>query len=290
MILKSSLGLTTRINQQMDLHFDETDHHSDYESEHHSVFTEDPDDHLASIDENQVSGDLPRTPPSGEEGTRTPTASPTELSPDGGGDGVSPPKSRSTVASPTTVGGMAVLTTTTNQSFGSLGPSSSGRKQSVVLHTPSVVSASSTSHATHGHHIRRRHHHGRSGSSRSHKHEDIGPLPKPSSCDCTDHEKYTVNLVKTYDIALHKIWKLMFGRGSEKTVQRAITELRKNRDFRVDTPWSLNGQPVQGESDDSITNGAKRTLVWVCPLNSSLGPKQTRNVHEEVILHKDLSL
>ena len=163
------------------------------------------------------------------------------------------------------------------------------RKASLVLHTPSVVSASVTSTTvSNGKKKHHHHHHARSSSSKTKV--DFGPLPKPSSCECADHSKYIVNVEKTYDLRLSRIWNLLFGKGSENTVRRAIVDMRKNRDFKVETPWSLNGTPVNGDNDDSITNGARRLLIWVCPLNSTLGPKQTRNSHEEIILHKDLSL
>ncbi len=191
--------------------------------------------------------------------------------------GGSPPLSQSSLVPLTTAGNVA---TSSNQHT---------RKASLVLHTPSVVSASiSSTTVTHSKKKHHHHHHARSSSSKTKV--DVGPLPTPSSCECADHSKYVVNIEKTYDLRLSRVWNLLFGKGSENTVRRAIVEMRKNRDFRVETPWSLNGTPVNGDNDDSITNGARRLLIWVCPLNSTLGPKQTRNSHEEIILHKDLSL
>lgn len=180
-------------------------------------------------------------------------------------------------------------------SLSSMPGATTARKSGQLLHTPSVVSASTSSHATHGASGKKRHkvhHHHRARSpARPLRHtSDLGPLPNASSCECDDHEKYTINMEKTYDLRLHRVWKLLFGIGSEETVRRAVVDFRKNRDFRVETHWSLNGAAVAKDRDDSITSGAKRVLCWVCPLNSALGPKQTRNVHEEIIAHKDLNV
>ncbi|KAI9025557.1 hypothetical protein DFJ74DRAFT_43187 [Hyaloraphidium curvatum] len=197
-----------------------------------------------------------------------------------GVEGTSPPKKPVVQsASASSLGPLVPLVTpATSSSF--LAPGQPHRRRDML--TPSVVVS-----ASHGPGKRRHAHHPHKRHPRS-THSDE-PLPVPTQCACTDHGSYVVNLERTYDVRLRALWKLLFGHGSEAIVKK-VNEARRNREFKVEVPWSLGGQPVAVETDDGITSGARRTMVWVCPLPGGFGPKQTRNMHEELVVHKDLNV